>query len=176
MRMKIKLRCLILMVLPLVSSCSNAEQLKSREWLSNNINADENLICQLESGDDLFFASMSDSFGADVVKTGYLIKVANKGERPVAYTAGWKFQDASGNYLERNIAPKMIRSGYIKMNGGMYAEYVELHYLYLKNVDELVVTMELGKATQDDHERKYDAEKIGPCRYKMDGEGVEGVK
>jgi len=166
----------VLVSLLFMVSCSVASDLDSKVWLEKHLSKSEELYCWIESDDDYFFVSRDKAWEVGKVKTGYLIKVSSNSDAPLGYTAGWRFQDSNGGYVETQQSPSPISGGYLIVEDDTYSEQVEYHYLHLRSVTELTMTMELGKfdgskkATE-----KPKTEEVGICKVKIVAKaGLEG--
>lgn len=117
------------------------------EWLKNNIDEDEKILCEREIGGDYFFVAKK---GGEI-KTGSLIDVDGGGGGPKQFIISWQFVDQNQSYLELKVPPRDIKQSYVKTEGKLYAENVSYRQIPLNGVDDMFVSIKLKKyADQSD--------------------------
>lgn len=92
------------------------------DWPASALRLGERLVCQKTIGRDHFFvASVKDS-----LVLGYQIDVTSNASKPMSYTSGWKFVDASGDSVNLAGPPATRTHDTRASKGRIVSEKVEV--------------------------------------------------
>lgn len=115
------------------------------EWISINVNEDEVLLCENVHDSDFFFVVKSQNR----LKTGYRIDVTSKSGIPKAFIVSWQFQNDNGDHVGRGDPPEILKGGYVKHKGNIYAEEIAYRDVHLIGSSVLRVVIQLKKYDPD---------------------------
>jgi hypothetical protein len=97
------------------------------EWIGQNVQGDEQVICKKELNGEYFFVARAGS----KVKVGNRLDVTGD-SKPQSIAVAWMFQNSAGKSLSSKARPIAVRSDYKREGTRIFADNVDYQVLKLE--------------------------------------------